>query len=95
MTAQQQLDGVLWAGLGGQVVINIIYHSDLGGRTLCLSSWTTVSLSIVQCESEPNPVTPDKNKWYHKQDHALICSLLRFKLNCVTGRSHEGLEKTV
>lgn len=70
MTEQQQLDVVLWAGLEVQAVFNIIYQGDLGGKTLCfLSSWTTGSLSIVQCESEPNPVTPDKNKWYHKQDH--------------------------
>lgn len=70
VTAQQQLDGVLWAGLEVRAVINIIHHGDLGGKTLgFLSSWTTGSLSIVHCESEPNPVTPDKNKRYHKQDH--------------------------
>lgn len=73
MTAQQQLDGVSWAGLEVQAVINIIYQGHLGGRTLCLlSSWTSGALSIVQRESEPNPVTPDKNKQYHKHDHVPI-----------------------
>lgn len=45
VTAQQQLDGVLWAGLEVRAVINIIQHGDFGLLVL-LDNWFTVNRAV-------------------------------------------------
>lgn len=48
VTAQQQLDGVLWAGWEVQAVINIIHHGDRKSFVLLvlLDNWFTVHCAV-------------------------------------------------